>query len=160
MRSRSVLSRVTVTMSRAFIMEKRHVSPQSQLLLESRVLGQIHAVRHCLTVTLSRNGVQSCAYFRAILDHRLRQDQQWWCQRVRAAGAGPFPSGGEWRRVSTPLLGTPLLPRGHEGECLMMPPLCSSSVVPIQFQPFWTLLCFKLISFICFLAGAVSDSMG
>lgn len=47
-RSSSVLFRATVTMSRVFVMETRNVRPQPQLLLESRVLGQIHAVRRCL----------------------------------------------------------------------------------------------------------------
>lgn len=34
-------------MSRVFAMEKRRVRPQSQLLLESRLLGQIHMAGHC-----------------------------------------------------------------------------------------------------------------
>lgn len=46
-RSRSVLSRAVVMMSRAFAMEKRCVRPRSQLLLESRLLGQIHVAGHC-----------------------------------------------------------------------------------------------------------------
>lgn len=48
-RSRSILFRATIRMFRAFVMQKKkHVRPQSQLLLESWVLGQIHMVRHCL----------------------------------------------------------------------------------------------------------------
>lgn len=74
-RRRSVLFRARVTMSRAFVMEKRHVRPQSQLCWSHGFFGRSMRWGSVCTGTLSRNGVQSCIYFRAILAHQLRQDQ-------------------------------------------------------------------------------------
>lgn len=131
MRSRSILFRAT--MSRAFVMEKRHVRPQCQLLLELWVLGQIHAVR---------------------------QSEQKWCSVLCLFQSrfGPSVQTGpievvqacvsSWRgmlQCEHTGVRQSFIPLVHEVECLMMSPYCSSSGVPIQFQSFWTLFCFKLV---------------
>lgn len=58
---------------------------------------------------------------------------------------GHFPSGEECQSMSTLVLGRLSFFWGQEVECLMVSSFCSSSGVPIQFQPLWALFCFKLI---------------
>lgn len=141
MRSRSVLSRAVVMMSRAFAMEKRCVRPRSQLLLESRLLGQIHMAGHChseqkwcLVLCLFQSRFWAISSDRTNSDDARAYKQQ-----------GHFPSGEECQSMSTLVLGRRSFFWGQEVECLMVSSFCSSSGVPIQFQPLWALFCFKLI---------------
>lgn len=49
---------------------------------------------------------------------------------------GTFPTWRGMLQSEHTGVSSPSFPWGHEVECLMMLPFCSSSGVPIQFQPF------------------------
>lgn len=122
-------------------------------------VGQIHVARHCLHCHSEQKW---CLVFGLFQSHFGPSAQTGPIVMVQA-GASIWPRTFPiWRAMSQcehACVRQSFIPWRHEVECIMMSPFCSSGV-PIQFQPFWALFCFKLIFFICFLTESGSDSMG